>query len=83
VLFRSINKIIRRYRKIQFMEEKMSDEPHGLLDDDPALDYILYEEMQKDERDDGNRPKGGGCLGLLFLITAPAGALFYGFSLLI
>lgn len=61
----------------------MSDEPHGLLDDDPALDYILYEEMQKDERGGGNRPKGGGCLGLLFLMTVPAGAFVCGLSLLI
>ena len=64
----------------------MSEEPqehHGLLDDDPALDYILYDEMQKDERGGGNRPKGGGCLGLLFLFTVPAGALVYGFSILI
>lgn len=61
----------------------MSDEPHGLLDDDPALDYILYEEMQKDERGGGNRPKGGGCLGLLLLILLPVGLTIFGLSLLL
>ena len=41
---------------------------HGLLDDDPALDCILYEEMNKE----GGRPRGkGGCLGLLLILFLP------------
>lgn len=55
----------------------MSEEPeehHGLLDDDPALDFILYNEMVKDEK---RPPKGkGGCLSLvLFMIVPMAGTL--------
>ncbi len=49
----------------------MSDdffEDNGLLDDDPALDYILYEEMEKDQKSSkGN----GGCLGVLALLFLP------------
>lgn len=50
----------------------MTDEPNGLLDDDPALDCILYEEMQKKEGGERGRC---GCLGLLILPLLPAGAL--------
>jgi hypothetical protein len=32
------------------------EEHTGLIDDDPALDYILYKEMRKDEK----RPQGKG-----------------------
>ncbi|WP_275888487.1 hypothetical protein [Desulfobulbus alkaliphilus] len=35
------------------------EEFHGLLDDDPALDCILFEEMRKeDEKATGKRKKG-------------------------
>ena len=61
----------------------MSDEPHGLLDNDPALDYILYEEMRKDERGGGNKPKGGGCMGLLLLVVLPVGPVMFGLFLLL
>jgi len=45
------------------------DEYKGLLDDDPALDCILFEEMRKEE----SRQKGrGGCLGMLIIILIPA-----------
>ncbi len=40
----------------------------GLIDDDPALDCILYEEMNRD----GGRPSGkGGCLGLMLILFLP------------
>lgn len=45
------------------------DDHHGLLDDDPALDYILYKEMVKDEK---RSQKGkGGCLSLVLFVIAP------------
>jgi len=48
----------------------LSEEDHpGLLDDDPALDYILYKEMVKDEK---RSPKGkGGCLSLILIMIVP------------
>ena len=45
------------------------EDNRGLIDDDPALDYILYEEMNKDD----GRPSGkGGCLGLMLILFLPA-----------
>ena len=54
------------------------EEHNGLLDDDPALDFILYEEMRKDENK-GPPPKGnGGCLSLIVLAVLPtAGTLLW------
>jgi len=55
----------------------MSDdfyEDNGLLDDDPVLDYILYEEMEKDQKE----PKGnGGCLGVFALFLLPCVSIVY------
>ena len=55
----------------------MSDdffEDDGLLDDDPALDFILYEEMEKDQKE----PKGnGGCLGVLVLFLLPCASTVF------
>jgi hypothetical protein len=51
----------------------MSEEPEehkGLLDDEPALDYILYEEMTKDEQQN-SRKKPGGCLPLILFMIVP------------
>jgi hypothetical protein len=40
------------------------EEHEGLLDEDPALDYVLYEEMQKE--DGSKKPSGNsGCCILL------------------
>ena len=47
---------------------EVSDEDHGLLDDDPALDYILYEEMEKEKKGPQNN---GGCLGVFVLLLLP------------
>ncbi len=44
------------------------DEDHGLLDDDPALDYILYEKMEKEGE---TSQKNGGCLGVFVLLLLP------------
>ncbi len=44
----------------------MEDDFDGLLDDDPALDYILYEDMEKK-----GGQKGGGCLGVVAILILP------------
>lgn len=54
------------------------DHDDGLIvDDDPALDYILYEEMSKNDR--GKKGGRSGCLGfvVLFLLPAASIMLFY------
>ena len=57
------------------MSDDLFGEKHpGILDDDPALDIILLEEMEKDERESPLK-KGGGCLGLILLSLLPAGVL--------
>jgi hypothetical protein len=44
------------------------EDNQGLLDDDPALDCILYEEMNKEDR----RPSGkGGCLSMMLILFLP------------
>ncbi len=45
------------------------DEYNGLLDDDPALDCVLFEEMRKE---DAQRKGRGGCLGILVIFLIPA-----------
>lgn len=45
---------------------------HGILDDDPALDLILLEEMEKEVRNGPPRQKGG-CAGIILLFLVPAG----------
>ncbi len=46
----------------------------NLFDDDDALDYIIYKECEKDERQDMNNSGGGkgGCLGVAFFLLTPA-----------
>ncbi len=60
------------------MTHDHDDEGRGLIDDDdPALDYILYEEMSKNDR----KQNGGqsGCLGfvVLFLLPVVSTMFFY------
>lgn len=46
------------------------DEHHNTFDEDPALDYIIYRELEKEvKRDDKGK---GGCLGLILLLILPA-----------
>ncbi|MBM9535943.1 hypothetical protein [Desulfobulbus alkaliphilus] len=52
------------------------EEFHGLLDDDPALDCILFEEMRKEEGKAGGKT---GCLGGLLILVSP---VIYGIVLL-
>jgi|AVFP01.1.fsa_nt_gi hypothetical protein len=55
----------------------MSD---NLFDDDDALDYILYEECEKEQ---SNTPEPKGCLSTIALVLLPiAGLLYFGASYL-
>ena len=59
------------------MNQDHDDDGRGLIvDDDPALDYILYEEMSKNDRKKGDR---SGCFGLVVLLFLPVSSmiLFY------
>jgi len=70
----------------EFMEEVDGSEPQnqaadadrpyqGILDDDPALDIILLNEMEKEHR----RPSGqkSGCAGVLLVFLVPTALLIY------
>ena len=47
------------------------EEHPGLIDDDPALDFIIYKEMEKEDK---QPQQNGGCFTLvLFLLMPPAG----------
>lgn len=54
-----------------FSTDESSQE--GLLDDDPALDYILYETIQKKDKQSNNN----GCFGMIILFILPAAGLSY------
>lgn len=40
----------------------------NIFDDDDALDYILYEECEKESNSNG---KGGGCFSVILLVMLP------------
>lgn len=51
------------------------EEHEGLIDDDPALDYILYKEMEKEDKPfqgSGN----SGCLSLVLFMLIPAVSIY-------
>lgn len=50
------------------------DEYDGLVDKDPALDFILYQEMERENKQPGNK---SGCLGLMLLFILPIGKYVY------
>jgi len=47
------------------MDDDFSDHDN-LMDDDPALDYILYEEMENNEPQEG-----GGCFSVIVIFLVP------------
>lgn len=58
----------------------MSDGVHdheGLLDNDPALDYILYEEMEKEIKRQAGK---GGCLAVLVGLIVLVSLMMSGFG---
>jgi len=61
------------------MKEEKSDDYEGLLDDDPALDFILYKEMVKEDR---SPRKKDGCLTLILLMSVPPAAFYHLLQLL-
>jgi|GEM_PF-1492542 len=48
------------------------EEMENLLDDDPALYYILYEDIERENR--GGKG-GNGCLGVIVLLILPLAAV--------
>jgi hypothetical protein len=55
------------------MDEENSD---NIFDDDPALDFIIYEELEKQNQ--GQKSGNGGCLGGVVLMLLPvACAVFF------
>ena len=57
------------------MSDDFDDYDGIIVDDDPALDYILYEEMTREDND--RRNKGGGCLGAVALLAPFAAATLW------
>ena len=49
----------------------------NIFDDDDALDYIMYEEVNKDNQDNQNKPGRVGCLSSLALFVLPAIGIGY------
>ena len=58
------------------MTQDHDDDGRGLIvDDDPALDYILYKEMTKnDQKQKGGR---GECLGIAVLLIIPVTSMMF------
>lgn len=55
----------------------------NIFDDDDALDFILYQDMEKRSQSNQNKPEKAGCLGALFLLILPAigaGSIFLIFA---
>ena len=46
----------------------MDDYDDNIFDDDDALDYIMYEEVEKEVNDPQSR---SGCLGVLLILVIP------------
>ena len=55
------------------MSDDFFDDQPGLIDEDPALDYIIYDKMQKEDR--GQVDKNGGCLSVVALVILPVAFL--------
>lgn len=55
------------------MSDEFEEHP-GLIDEDPALDYILYKKLEKEDSQDKGR---GGCQSLMLaMIVPPVGVYF-------
>ena len=49
----------------------------NIFDDDDALDYIIYKEMNKQSQGNHNKPGNTGCLGVLALVVLPVTVIGY------
>ncbi len=50
------------------------EEHNNLMDDDPALDYILYKDMTEEQK---GTPGQSGCFGVFVILLMPAAACSY------
>lgn len=49
----------------------------NIFDDDDALDYIMYEEVNKQGQGNQNKPGKAGCLGAIALVVLPATVIVF------
>ena len=50
------------------------DENNSLIDEDPALDFIIYQDMERENKRPGGK---SGCLAIVPLFILPMGSLLY------
>lgn len=51
------------------------NEHNGLIDDDPVLDYLLYKDMEQDQK---NSQRNGGCLcAFAYFLVPCASSIFW------
>ena len=48
------------------------DDDDNIFDKDDALDYVMYEEVKKDDQ---YKPSNKGCLGMVALLAIPIGLI--------
>lgn len=51
------------------------DENDNIFDKDNALDFIIYEELEKQDR--GRKSGKAGCLGIVALLLLPAASVMF------
>lgn len=49
----------------------------NIVDDDNALDFILYQEASGQSQGKQNKPGKAGCLGVVALVVLPAATIGY------
>jgi hypothetical protein len=47
------------------------EEYDGIIDDDPALDVIMIEEMEKENKKGSDGQNNGGCLSVIAILILP------------
>jgi len=55
------------------------EEHEGLIDEDPALDFILYKEMEKEDSK-GQKNNNSGCCVLFFAVGASVATIGWGIT---
>jgi hypothetical protein len=54
-----------------------NDDDDNIFDEDDALDYIIYEDLEKEQPERQGDNGKGGCLGLLILLIFPPAAVLF------